>query len=254
MIASSQTLKAFCLMLATGIASIAPTGVGAAECVVLVHGLNRSEHSMVKLQDALQTDGYATINVAYPSRTKPVDELAEPYIGRAVADCRTAGAERIHFVTHSMGGILVRYYLAHETMGDLGRVVMLGPPNQGSEVVDALKDVPGFETINGPAGRQLGTDAASIPQQLGPVTYPVGVIIGNRSINPLLSLLIPGEDDGKVSVERAKVEGMTDFLVVPHTHPLIMNSEQVIHQTCHFLRRGAFEKAMAGSAAAGWSG
>lgn len=238
----SQAFKAFCLMLATGLTSAAPTGVGAAECVILVHGLNRSEHSMMKLQDALQSDGYATINVAYPSRSKPVEELVGPYIGRAVADCREAGAEKIHFVTHSMGGILVRYYLAHETMRDLSRVVMLGPPNQGSEVVDELKDVPGFETINGPAGRQLGTDAASLPQQLGPVTYPVGVITGNRSINLLLSLLIPGEDDGKVSVERAKVEGMTDFLVVPNTHPLIMNSDQVIEQTGHFLRYGFFKR------------
>ncbi|HEY9198366.1 MAG TPA: alpha/beta fold hydrolase [Gammaproteobacteria bacterium] len=249
--AATQTFKAFCLMLATGIASTTPAPAGAVECVILVHGLNRSEHSMVKLQAALQAEGYATINVAYPSRTKTVDELAGPYIEHAVADCRKTGAEQIHFVTHSMGGILVRYYLAHEAMRDLGRVVMLGPPNQGSEVVDALKDVPGFETINGPAGRQLGTDAASLSRQLGPVTYPVGVIAGNRSINLLLSLMIPGEDDGKVSVERAKVEGMMDFLVVPHTHPLIMNSEQVIHQTCHFLRRGTFEKAMAESADAG---
>lgn len=238
----SQALKVLCLMLVTGIASAAPAPVGTSECVILVHGLNRSGHSMVKLQDTLQTNGYATINVAYPSRTKPVDELAVPYIGRAVADCRNAGADKIHFVTHSMGGILVRYYLVHETVRDLGRVVMLAPPNQGSEVVDVLKDVPGFETINGPAGRQLGTDAASIPLQLGPVTYPVGVIAGNRSINLLLSLLIPGEDDGKVSVERAKIEGMTDFLVVPNTHPLIMNSDQVIEQTGHFLRYGIFKR------------
>lgn len=231
----------FCLMLSFGLASAAPAAADAAECVILVHGLNRSERSLVKLQTALETQGYATINVAYPSRTKPIAELAGPYLGQAVADCRKQGSEQIHFVTHSMGGILVRYYLADKVMPDLGRVVMLGPPNQGSEVVDKLKRVPGFEFVNGKAGLQLGTDAASIPLQLGPVTYPVGVITGNKSINLVLSLLIPGDDDGKVSVERSKVNGMADFLVLPHTHPMIMQSEEVIRQTSHFLRDGQFQ-------------
>ena len=108
--------------------------------------------------------------------------------------------------------------------------------------MDSLRDVPGFEAINGPAGQQLGTDLGGVPQQLGRVTYPVGVITGNRSINLILSSLIPGDDDGKVSVERAKVDGMTDFLVVPHTHPMIMRSDRVIHQTKFFLRDGKFER------------
>jgi hypothetical protein len=139
-----------------------------------------------------------------------------------------------------MGGILVRYYLAQRRPAELGRVVMLSPPNQGSELVDSLGKLPGFLAINGRAGRQLGTSPDSVPNRLGPVSYPVGVITGNRSINLILSRLIPGEDDGKVSIRRARVEGMSDFLVVPHTHPMIMNSDLVIRQTSQFLRRGRF--------------
>ena len=102
---------------------------------------------------------------------------------------------------------------------------------------------PTIAALNGPAGQQLGTDDDSVPKRLGPARYPVGIITGNSSINPILSLLIPGEDDGKVSIENARLQGMTDFLVVPHSHPLIMNSDRVIRQTSHFLRRGSFERA-----------
>ncbi len=117
---------------------------------------------------------------------------------------------------------------------------MLAPPNQGSEVVDNWKNVPGYSLLNGPAGAQLGTGPASVPLSLGPVTYPVGIIAGDKTLNPILSLSLPDPDDGKVSVERTKVEGMTDFLVVPHTHPLIMRSDDVIQQVLYFLRNGEF--------------
>jgi hypothetical protein len=150
------------------------------------------------------------------------------------------GASKINFVTHSMGGILVRYYLENYEVPHLGRVVMLSPPNQGSEVVDKLKESPIFQWINGPAGQQLGTDADSIPKTLGPPNYELGIITGDRSINPILSLLIPGKDDGKVSVKNAKLAGMKDFLVVHKTHPLIMNDEEVLQQVTAFLKKGMF--------------
>ena len=160
----------------------------------------------------------------------------------AVRDCRSQGCTTIHFVTHSLGGILVRYYLAQRPLAELGRIVMLSPPNQGSEAVDALRDNFFYRWYNGPAGMQLGTDADGIAARLGPVDYPVGVITGNvhSFFDGWLSAIIPGEDDGKVSVARAKVAGMTDFLVVPHPHPFIMNQEEVIAQTLHFLQEGKF--------------
>ena len=210
-------------------------------CVILLHGLARSSSSMKKMEEALWESGYYVRNIEYPSTEKPVDELAAEVIPAAVESCNALGERPMHFVTHSMGGILIRYYLETNEIDNLGRIVMLSPPNQGSEVVDELSNMPGFGAINGPAGMQLGTKEDDVPSQLGPATFDVGIITGNRSINFFLSAMIPGEDDGKVSIERAKLEGMSDFLVVPHSHPYIMKSKLVIGQVLYFLEHGRFE-------------
>ena len=208
------------------------------DCIVMLHGLARSASSFNKMEERLQALGYQVVNVDYPSRKQRIESLANEYIPLAIKSC---GDKQIHFVTHSMGGILVRYYLAHNVMHNLGRVVMLSPPSQGSEVVDKLGNMPGFDAFHGPAGKQLSTSSESMPNKLGAVDYPVGIITGNRSINLILSALIPGDDDGKVSIERARLEGMTDFLVMPHTHPMIMRSDEVIRQTVLFLQQGKFD-------------
>lgn len=210
------------------------------ECVILVHGLARSSQSFEKMARILRSSNYEVINLDYPSRIQSIETLASKYIGEAVRSCKMNKVQRIHFVTHSMGAILVRYFLNDHKLDELGHVVMLSPPNKGSEVVDKLGKIPGFYALNGPAGQQLGTSKDSLPNMLGPADYPVGVITGNRSINLFLSMLIPGENDGKVSVERARLEGMKDFIVVPSTHPMIMNNDEVIRQTKSFLRRGVF--------------
>ena len=212
------------------------------ECVVLLHGLARTEQSLLKLEHHLEKHGYCVVNMGYPSREKTVQDLSVEAITTAKARCLAADATKIHFVTHSMGGILVRYYLEHNEVPELGRVVMLSPPNRGSEVVDKLKGTPVFKWINGPAGQQLGTDAESLPKTLGPPNYEVGIITGDKSINPILSLLIPGKDDGKVSVENAKLCGMKDFLVVHKTHPFIMNDEKVLRQVINFIKKGVFDR------------
>ena len=212
------------------------------QCVALLHGLARSSHSMDKLAMELTKAGYRVINMDYPSRKFDIPTLSRMVMPQALAACAEHAPQRIHFVTHSLGGILLRYYLSQEPIPGLGRVVMLSPPNQGSEVVDRLKHFPGFRLWNGPAGQQLGTDAAAIPLQLGPVNYDLGVIAGNRSINLFLSMLIPGNDDGKVSTTRARVEGMQDFLILPVTHPLIMRDRRVIAQVLHYLNHGRFSR------------
>lgn len=211
----------------------------AQECVVLLHGMARSHASMNKLAEALEAEHYQVINEGYPSTDFDIATLAEDYVGKTIRGC--ASAEKLHFVTHSLGGILVRQYLANHPLEHLGRVVMLGPPNQGSEVVDALKNVPGFTFVNGPAGSQLGTDPTSVPNTLGPVDFPVGVIAGSHTFNPLLSLLLPNPDDGKVSVERTRVKGMRDHIVIPATHTFMMRHPEVIRQTLVFLATGAFD-------------
>ena len=223
--------------------AISSPAFGAPQTVILLHGLCRTSTSMVKMEHALTEVGYTVKNVDYPSRTAPIDKLADDAIGQVIADCQKDGVAKVDFVTHSMGGILVRSYLARHPLPSLGRVVMLAPPNQGSEVVDKIGRTFVFRWLNGPAGNELGTDANSVPNQLGPVNYPVGVIAGDRSINWINSLLIPGHDDGKVSVERTKLAGMSDWIVIHATHPFIMKDRQAIRQTIQFLRTGAFDHA-----------
>ncbi len=209
-------------------------------CVVLLHGLARSDSSMKKLDIELQKEGFETINVDYPSRDYTIEELAEIAITPALEQC--SSHEEINFVTHSLGGILVRQYLSNHAIPKLGRVVMLGPPNKGSEVVDKLKNTPGFHFINGDAGIQLGTGEMSVPNKLGPAEFDVGIIAGTESINLILSLIIPSTDDGKVSVERTKLEGMNDHIEVKTTHPFMMKNKKVIAQVIHYLKNGKFER------------
>lgn len=213
-----------------------------ADCVVLLHGLARTAGAMKTLEDSLGAGGFAVANVDYPSRKKTIEELAPIAIGEGLRRCEASDYGNIHFVTHSLGGILVRYYLQGNSIDRLGHVVMIAPPNQGSEVVDALAEAPGFYLWNGPAGLQLGTDADSIPSSLGPVNFSLGVIAGTRTFNPLLSQFLPNPDDGKVSVASTRVAGMADFLTVDASHPFIMDDPVVIRETIHFLRTGAFAK------------
>lgn len=211
------------------------------QCVVLLHGLSRTGLSMKPLEKVLAHEGYAVVNMNYPSRHLRIDELAETVVDESLKRCHELDVENINFVTHSMGGILVRQYTQHRSIPGLNRVVMLGPPNQGSEVVDKLKHVPGFAWWHGPAALQLGTSNRDIPKNLKPVNFELGVIAGKRSLNIFLSLLLPGQDDGKVSVESTRVEGMSDFVTLPCTHTFMMQNPETIRQTLYFLKHGRFD-------------
>ena len=211
-------------------------------CVILLHGLSRSSRSMEKMEQALIRAGYSTANIDYPSRTMKIQDLTMLAGTEGINQCRDKGASTIHFVTHSMGGILARYYLAKNNLPELGHLVQLAPPNKGSLFVDIYRSEQWYIWLTGPAGQQLGTGKVGIPGLLGAVNYSTGVIAGNEHspIDNWMAEIIPGDDDGKVSVEHTKVDGMTDFIVLPYNHISIMKEDVVISETLHYLSQGRF--------------
>lgn len=213
-----------------------------ADCVVLIHGLGRTSDAMEKMADYLFDRGYLVINIDYPSTTNSIEDILDNSLYDVIRDNCPADSAKIHIVTHSMGGILTRLYLQENTVENLGRVVMLSPPNQGSEIADFLNNSRLVRWTMGPAITQLGTDENSVPLKLEEPDFEFGVITGDRSMNWINSMIIPGEDDGKVSVENAKSENMKDFMVVHRTHTYIMDADEVMEAVASFLDGGSFDE------------
>jgi len=209
------------------------------EVVFLLHGLGRTHRSMKKLKKNLEKQGFAVKNLRYNSREKTVEILADQWL-HSVLTTQGLDYKKRHFVTHSMGGILVRYYLQNHEIKNLGRVVMLAPPNQGCHVTDKLNKWGIYRWFTGPAGQELGTGEDGLPAQLKPIEAEIGIIAGTSSLNPFFSSLVPGPDDGKVAVGCTKLEEMKDFLVLPVTHTYIMTNKEVIRQSAFFLKKGRF--------------
>ncbi len=209
------------------------------DVVVLLHGLGRTSLSLYIAGRELRRAGYDPVGIYYPSRSGSIEELAR-HVRRRLPE--RPGAT-IHFLTHSMGGMVARYLIRHQRPGDLGRVVMLAPPNQGSQLARRLRSVELFQRVMGPAALQLGAGQQKIMDLLGPVDFELGVITGDRPRIGLLARLIRGPSDGKVAVDEARIEGMSDFLVVHRGHTFVMNDPEVIRQAIRFFETGRFEQA-----------
>jgi triacylglycerol lipase len=212
------------------------------ETVVMLHGLGLGNWAMSRLARDLRAGGYRVVNRSYPSRSVPFEELAADWLPRLLAESGADRACRLHFVTHSMGGIVVRAYLARERPANLGRIVMLAPPHHGSAVVDHIRDWWLFRLFTGVNGRRLGTDPASFPLGLPPwdPAIELGIIAGSRSLNPVFSAWIGGESDGKVSVASSRLPGMRDHLVLPHSHTWLQYRRDTCEAVARFLRAGRF--------------
>ena len=208
--------------------------------VVLLHGIARTSASLATLARGLEGAGFTTLNVDYPSRRLPLEDLVG-LVHSAAGPFLTHGDGNAHFVAHSMGGLLARAYVVRHRPPRLGRMVLLGPPNQGSEIADLLAPRWLYKKVFGPAGQQLGTGSqGQLSRSLGALDYSVGVIAGDRTIDPVGWLLLPRPNDGRVSVARTKVAGMAAHLTLPVSHALMMRSPEVIRQAIIFLRTGRF--------------
>ncbi|WFU53364.1 alpha/beta fold hydrolase [Bradyrhizobium pachyrhizi] len=208
--------------------------------VVLLHGISRTARSFRRMELALRAAGFATLNLDYDSRRKPLDALAEDIHSSLDRFARSLDGS-VHVVCHSMGGLLARVYLARHRPARLGRVVMLGTPNGGSEIADRLKNLAAYRAYFGPAGQQLVTRrGAATSALLPPIDYPAGIIAGNRSVYPITSMGLPRPHDGRVSVANTRLDGMTDHIVIRTSHPWLVRNAEAIAQTIAFLQDGKF--------------
>jgi pimeloyl-ACP methyl ester carboxylesterase len=209
------------------------------DIVVLVHGLGRGKSIMVPLQTRLEKAGFSTALIDYHSINRTPEQILEE-VTKQIDTIQIDSDQTIHFVGHSLGGLIIRAYLDSNKIKNLGKVILIGSPNKGTPFVDRFRDAWWLKLV-GPAASSLGTDSKSFPRSLRPPYYPVGIIAGiSRTINN--DDFIPGEDDGIVPVESTKIEGMKDFILVEVSHSALPQNELVAEQTIEFLKNGTFKK------------
>ena len=233
------------LLIALSIASTAATGDSTAagdqatpETVVMLHGLWRSRTAMWLMSHRLEDAGFRVERIGYDSTHETPEQILDSVAAQIDACCKTL-PHTVHFVGHSLGGLIIRAYLADNAMRRQGRVVLIGTPNQGTPLVDAFQDT-WWLALAGPTAEALGTDPDSFPKSLPPPEYAVGVIAG-LSENGLAQHILAGHSDGMVPVESTKLVGMADFILVKSGHSSMRYSEEVARQTIAFLRRGRFD-------------
>ncbi len=215
------------------------------ETVFVLHGLNRTQLSMAWLAGRLRSAGYAVCNRHYATRSRTLEEHADMLLERVAAE-REPGGGAVHFVTHSLGGLVVRCALhrcapGRPPLDAPGRFVMLGTPNQGSELAQQLAHSRAWSALLGRQALEVLADGARFAQW-GPPPLVCGVIAGGRGDGRGWNPLLHGDDDGVVTVAGTHVEGEADHLVLPAFHTALPWRRDVAEQVLHFLRHGRFAR------------
>jgi pimeloyl-ACP methyl ester carboxylesterase len=210
------------------------------DTVVLVHGMGRGPVEMRLLASRIARAGFEILRVRYqpfgPTTEQVVASVAKQIEARC---CNLPG--RIHFVGHSLGGLIIRAHLAANRPDVLGRVVLIATPNAGTPFVDKYRNR-WWMGLAGPIARTLGTDAASFPNTLPTPNYPVGIIAGVKPSSITKQHQTSDIDDGIVPLASAKLSGMSDFITLKSTHAALRYRRDVARQTIAFLREGAFDR------------
>ncbi len=213
------------------------------DCVVLLHGIGTQGYVMKRLESALVEYGYRVVNISYPSREMSFEKLAGEYLPAQLQAADVARAPRLNFITHSMGSLIVRKLIQDARPANLGRVVMVGPPNHGSTAADEAGENAILREYMGENLVRLGTHENNIVSTLGPANFDVGIIAGNITSVTIFGRALSGQNDGAVTVESARLEGMHDFLVVPYSHTMMLWRDEVVQQALTYLREGKFKHA-----------
>lgn len=209
------------------------------EKVILIHGFARNNMSMWKLASSIEKAGYEVERVGYKSLRKNIDEIKK-IVFKQFDKNIDSKYEKVHFVGHSLGGLLIRSYLGNHNVKNLGNVVLIGSPSHGTEAVDYYKDKKWFK-LTGPIAVELGTNGSKFLESLTQPYYNLGVIAGNKEIK-LFEHVLKGQDDGLVRVESTKIKGMSDFIIIKANHAGMRFNKNVAHQTISFLKNGKFKK------------
>lgn len=213
------------------------------ETVILMHGIGHSLWNMIMVEKALKANGYKVMNLSYPSRKNDIKTLAGWLNRKITTTCLWETEEKIHFIGHSMGGLVIGTYLEQYKQAcpaeKMGRVIMLGTPHGGSEVADFLHKNPLYQWVFGPAGQELTTHVRQ-DNKIQP-WYDLGIIAGTQNwMYPLGLFCIKETNDGCVSVKSTKLEGMKDHLIISALHGLMGWQPKIHKQILHFLKHGIF--------------
>lgn len=209
------------------------------ERVILLHGLGESPLIMKALELALKKAGYDVSNVAYPSTRYTIETLLDSHV-LPLLDAYPE-ARKVHFVTHSLGGVLLHAALQKKKPANLGRVVMTAPGLHGSEAIEVYRHNWFYRTLFGPASVESGTGRDAFARKLAQqADYELGVIAGCVPLDLLSMLFVPWPQDGKLSVKTTRIRNMADHIVLPTSHDFTSNDPLAIWQVLHFLKHGHF--------------